>query len=121
MQFRVSGRGGRQSRRARMAVARLGDAAPRRRGRLLALGRLVRLRALLLRSRRALARLRDYYADMMRRLVADAAAAEPATKAGRMVEAAGTGRETARGRPAAVVPAAVTGAVLRCNSHYHVR
>lgn len=116
-----------------MAVARLGDAgdaaAPRRGGRLLfALGRIVlprlRLRALLLRSRRALARLRNYYTDMMKGLIADAAAAEPA-KAGRVVEArAGTGTgETVvhAGRPAVVVPAAVAGAVLRCNSHYYIR
>ena len=116
-------------------MARLGDAgdaaAPRRGGRLLfALGRIVlprlRLRALLLRSRRALARLRNYYADVMKGLIADAAAAEPAKAGTRVVEAraaAGTGETLVRaGRPAAVVvPAAVAGAVLRCNSHYYVR
>ena len=117
-----------------MAVARLGDAgdaaAPRCGGRLLfALGRIVlprlRLRALLLRSRRALARLRNCYADVMKGLVADAAAAEPAAKARRAVEArAGTGEtlvHAGRPAPAVVVPAAVAGAVLRCNSHYYVR
>lgn len=112
-----------------MAVARLcddaGDAAPRLGGRLLsALGRFVlprlRLRALLLRSRRALARLRNYYADVMKGLIADAAAAEPA-KARRVV-GAGTGEALMQpGRPAVVVPAAVAGAVLRCNSHYYIR
>lgn len=123
MLFRVSGR---QRRMRRMAVARLG-AALRRGGRTFALGRIVlprlRLRALLLRSRRLLARLRNYYADMMKGLIADAAAAEPA-KARRVVEA-GTGEtlvvHAGRPAPAAVVPAAVAGAVLRCNSHYYIR
>jgi hypothetical protein len=120
MRFRVSGR-------RRMAVARLGNAghdAPRRGGRLLALGRLVlprlRLRALLLRSRRALARLRDRYADMVKELVADAAAAEAPMKARRMAEA-GTGGTVAAAVKPVVVPAAVAGAVLRCNSHYYIR
>jgi hypothetical protein len=125
MLFRVSGR---QRRRRRMAVARLGDgvALLRRGGRTFALGRIVlprlRLRALLLRSRRLLARLRNYYADMMKGLIADAAAAEPA-KARRVVET-GTGEtlvHAGRPAPAAVVPAAVAGAVLRCNSHYYIR
>ncbi|RLN36178.1 hypothetical protein C2845_PM03G35290 [Panicum miliaceum] len=112
MLFRVSGRGRPSAamagprRRRRMAVARLGD-APRRGGRLLALPRL-RFRALLLRSRRALARLRDRYADMVKGLVADAAAAEAPVKARRMAEA-GTGGTV------------VAGAVLRCNSHYYIR
>ncbi|OEL32948.1 hypothetical protein BAE44_0006029 [Dichanthelium oligosanthes] len=130
MLFRVSGRGRPSApagrRRRRMAVARLGDAghdAPRRSGRLFGLGRFVlprlRFRALLLRSRRALARLRDYYADVMRRLIADAAAAEP-VKARRMVEA-GTGETVAPAARPVVVPAAVAGVVLRCNSHYYAR
>lgn len=121
MLFRVSGR----QRRRRMAVARLG-AALRRGGRTFALERIVlprlRLRALLLRSRRLLARLRNYYADMMKGLIADAAAAEPA-KARRVVET-GTGEtlvHAGRPAPAAVVPAAVAGAVLRYNSHYYIR
>jgi hypothetical protein len=59
---------------------------------------------------------------MMKGLIADAAAAEPA-KAGRVVEArAGIGETVVHaGRPAVVVPAAVAGAVLRCNSHYYIR
>ncbi|CAN6217802.1 unnamed protein product [Urochloa humidicola] len=132
MLFRVSGRGrpsapaGRRRRR-RMAEARLGDDAPRRGGaggRLLALRRFVlqrlRLRALLQRSRRALAQLRDYYADMMKVLIADAAAAEPVK--GRKAAEAGSGGTgaAAAGKPV-VVPAVVAGAVLRCNSHYYIR
>ncbi|CAL5081646.1 unnamed protein product [Urochloa decumbens] len=134
MLFRVSGRGrpsapaGRRRKR-RMAVARLGgdagpDAPRRGGGRLLGLGRFVLqrllLRALLLRSRRALARLRDCYAEMMRGLVADAAAAEP-VKAGK-VDGSGSGGTVAAaaGKPM-VVPAVVAGAVLRCNSHYYIR
>lgn len=101
-----------------------GGAARRRGGRLLALGRLVlprlRLRALLLRSRRALARLRDCYADMVKGLVADAAAAEAPVKARRMAEAGTGGTVATAGKPV-VVPAAVAGAVLRCNSHYCIR
>ena len=117
MLFRVSGRG-----RRRMAVARLGDAgrdAPRlrRSGRLLVLP-LLRLRALLRRSRRALARLRDCYADMVKGLIADAAAAEAPVKvkARRMAEAR-TGGTVAP----APVPAAVAGGVLRCNAHRYIR
>ncbi|CAN6182430.1 unnamed protein product [Urochloa humidicola] len=134
MLFRVSGRGrpsapaGRRRRR-RMAVAQLGDDAPRRGGgggRLRALGRFVltrlRLRSLLQRSRRALARLRDYYADVMRGLVADAAAAEP-VKARKGAEAGtgGTAVAAAAGKPPVVVPEVVAGAVLRCKSHYYIR
>ncbi|OQU89566.1 hypothetical protein SORBI_3002G215866 [Sorghum bicolor] len=122
--------GGRAGRPAEEEEEADGRGAPRRRGLLFALGRIVlprlRLRALLLRSRRALARLRNYYADVMKGLIADAAAAEPAKAGTRVVEAraaAGTGETLVRaGRPAAVVvPAAVAGAVLRCNSHYYVR
>jgi len=106
-------------------VARLGDAgrgAPRRGGRLLALPRL-RLRALLLRSRLALARLRDWYADVVRGLVADAAAAEAPVKARRTAEEAGAGGTVvAAPKPApVVVPAAVTGGVRRCNAHRYIR
>ncbi|CAN6204578.1 unnamed protein product [Urochloa humidicola] len=131
MLFRVSGRGrpsapaGRRRRR-RIAVARLGgDDAPRRGGgRLLAIGRFVlprlKLRALLLRSRRAIARLRDYYAHVMRGLVADAAAAEP-VKARKGIEAGSGGTAVAAEGKPIVVPAAVAGAVLRCNSHYYIR
>ena len=123
MLFRVSGRG-----RRRMAVARLGDAGrdaprprPRRCGRLLVLP-LLRLRALLRRSRRALARLRDCYADMVKGLIADAAAAEAPVKvkARRMAEA-GTGGTVAPAPAPAVVPAAVAGGVLRCNAHRYIR
>ena len=115
MLFRVSGRG-----RRRTAVARLGDAgrgAPRRGGRLLALPRL-RLRALLLRSRRALARLRDWYADVVRGLVADAAAAEAPVKARRTAEEAGAGGTVAAApKPApVVVPAACCGATRTATS-----
>jgi len=122
MLFRVSGRG-----RRRMAVARLGDAgrdAPRlrRSGRLLVLP-LLRLRALLLRSRLALARLRDWYADVVRGLVADAAAAEAPVKARRTAEEARAGGTVAAApKPApVVVPAAVAGGVLRCNAHRYIR
>ncbi|KAL6846501.1 hypothetical protein ACP4OV_023949 [Aristida adscensionis] len=108
MLFRVSGcgRAAPAGRRRRTAVARLGDTGAARRGRLV-FPRL-RLRALLLRSRRALARLGQRYGEVMRGLIADAAAAEPAKA-----------RES--GAAAAVVPAAVAGAVLRCNSHHYIR
>ncbi|BAT08291.1 Os09g0440850 [Oryza sativa Japonica Group] len=98
-----------------MAVARLGagagagGGAPRRR-------RTFFLWLLLLRSRRALARLREYYAEMMRRLVAEAAALEPAPAKSR-----GGAIGAAPARSAAVVPAAVARMVLRCNSHYYIR
>ena len=108
-------------------MARLGDAgrdAPRlrRRGRLLVLP-LLRLRALLRRSRRALARLRDCYADMVKGLIADAAAAEAPVKARRTAEEAGAGGTVAAApKPApVVVPAAVAGGVLRCNAHRYIR
>ncbi|CAN6167088.1 unnamed protein product [Urochloa humidicola] len=113
-----------------MAEAQLGDDAPRRGGgggRLRALGRFVllqrlRLRALLQRSRRALARFRDYYTDMMRGLIADAAAAEP-VKARKGAEAGtgGTAVAAAAEKPPVVVPEVVAGAVLRCKSHYYIR
>lgn len=130
MLFRVSGRGRPSApagrRRRRVAVARLGDAGQGRGagGRLLALGRFVlprlRIRALLLRSRRALARLRDYYADVMRGLVADAAAAEPVKARNTAETPTGETLLAAAAKPV-VVPAAVAGAVLRCNSHYYIR
>ncbi|KAL5201275.1 hypothetical protein ABZP36_035629 [Zizania latifolia] len=116
MMFRVSGRGragaGRMRRR-KMAVARLGDEAdaPRRRRRLVLWLMIPRL--LLLRSRRALARLRECYAEMMRRLVAEAAALEPPKARGAAVAPAPV--------RAVVVPAAVARTVLRCNSHRYIR
>ncbi|KAG8056886.1 hypothetical protein GUJ93_ZPchr0002g25991 [Zizania palustris] len=119
MMFRVSGLGragaGRgRMRRRKMAVARLGDGAdaPRRRRRSV-LCWLMIPRLLLLRSRRALARLTACYAEMVRRLVAEAAALEPPKARGAPVAPA-----PAR---AAVVPAAVARTVLRCDSHRYIR
>lgn len=116
MLFRVSGRGrAAPAARRRMAVTRLGEAAdaPRRRKPfLLRLISRFQLRSLLLRSRRALARVRECYADVMRGLIAEAAAVESA-KARRKIEAA-PARQV-------VVPPVVARAVLRCNSHYYIR